>query len=470
MQRRQRLLIVGGGISGLAAAEGAHAAANDRRSQLDIRVLEAGPRVGGKAQSLRDGPWLMECGPSSFLANEPVVDRLIAVAGVTPLRAASHAARRYVLRGAELREIHAHPLKFARSGLLSARGLVRLLAERYVPRAPADAADESVWSFAKRRLGIEVADRMMGPMVSGIFAGDAKQISLRAAFPRMAALEREHGSLLRALKARKQAGRLSGGPTGPAGHLTSFAEGMATLPLALAETGHGTVHVRSPVATIARGTSAAWRVVLEQGEAVEADGLVLATECWAARDMIATLIPQLAKPLDEIATPPVAVVALGFGQEALACCPKGFGALLPRDAGYRILGVLWETHMFPGRSTPDTLLVRVMLGGATDPDVGAMDPAQLLAIARSDTMRLLGLPHPPRYERIHLWPRAIPQYTLGHETRRQRVHAALRHARAELGPLAMAGNSLEGVSFGASAASGWRAGERIAQSLLQPIA
>jgi oxygen-dependent protoporphyrinogen oxidase len=465
----RRLVIVGGGISGLAAAEAAHQAACEagERGQVEIVVLERDASVGGKARTRCEDGWLVEQGPTGFLDREPVLDHLVAAAGLAKLPAQVEAARRYVVRGGRVREIHAHPLRFARSGILSVRGLLRLAAERFVPPRT-DEADESVGAFARRRLGRQAAERLVGPMVSGVHAGDAQRISLLAAFPRMRALEQQHGSLLRALGALKKSGRASGGgPTGPGGRLTSFRDGLQALPRALAATGHTEVRTGVAVAGVAAGRDGhAWRLGLEDGQAVDADALLLATEGWAGATLMADALPALAKPLAAVRHPPVAVVALGFGAEALARCPRGFGVLLPRAEGYRMLGVLWDTHLFEGRSPAGTLLLRVLLGGATDTGLGDLDLAAIEALAEREVRALLGLAQPPVFRRSCLWPRAIPQYELGHLDLAAAAAEAVAGAVHAGRPLALAGSVFGGVAFTAAAATGWQRGRDLMQGLV----
>ncbi|MEW6073038.1 MAG: protoporphyrinogen oxidase, partial [Planctomycetota bacterium] len=196
----RRVVVVGGGISGLAAAWMAWdvLAAAGAPAPDDVILLEAAPAVGGKARTIARAGWTVEGGPTGFLDNEPVLDRLIARAGLEKLPADAAAARRFLVRGGVAREIHAHPLRLARSGLLSPAGLLRVALEPFVPRR-ADPADESIWDFARRRLGLQIADRLIAPLVLGVFAGDARRLSLASSFPRMAELEAEHGSLVRAL-------------------------------------------------------------------------------------------------------------------------------------------------------------------------------------------------------------------------------------------------------------------------------
>ncbi len=462
---RRRLVVVGGGISGLAAAQGAVDAAGP--DPIDVLVLERDPCVGGKARTLRERGWLVEAGPTGYLDSEPAMERLIEVAGLADERitASAAAANRYIVRGGRPRRVTANPLALVGSGLLGPTGLLRLLGEPFVSRGP-EGVDESVWEFAARRLGRQAADRLIAPMVLGVFAGDAKRVSLPAAFPRLAELEREHGSLVRGLIARRRRGG-GGGPSGPAGKLTSFRDGLQSLPEALARRGAFRVRTGAAVETLAPGPDGGWRLRIEgDGEDLAAAAVVLTGEPWAMAPLVARFAPSLADRLSAIACPPVTVVALGFGPEALARVPRGFGVLVPRGEGYRLLGCLWDTHLFPGRSPEGSLLVRVMVGGAVDPEAALLPEDDLVARVREELARLLGLRDEPVFRRVIVWPRAIPQYEIDHLERLAAIEADL--ARFE--GLGIAGNALHGVAFAKAAVAGLAAGGQSARRLLGPAA
>ncbi|MCB9891414.1 MAG: protoporphyrinogen oxidase [Planctomycetes bacterium] len=451
----KRLVVVGSGISGLAAAHEARVAAREGGIDLEIVVLEKERVVGGKARTYRsDEGFLVETGPTGFLDREPVLNTLTEAAGLEKMPANQAAARRFLVRGDRVREIHAHPLKFVRAGILGPLGMLRVLREPWVGRYRS-AEDESVWEFAKRRLGRQLADRMIAPMVLGVFAGDAKKIQLDAAFPRLRELENEHGSLIRGMLARKKQGRLKGGPAGPGAVLTSYADGLQTLPTRLAERGDFTVRTGAAVAGIARREDGGFRVALEDAsEAVEADAVVLACEAFALPALVRDLLPDVARELEAIPCPPVAVVALGYRGPDADRIPKGFGVLIPRSEPYRILGCLWDSHIFAGRAPDGSVLVRAMLGGSVDTAIGDWDEERLLAETVKDVTRMFSLQGQPTFHHVKLWKRAIPQYEKGHLARRERVE----HAFANVPGLVLAGNALHGVAFGQAAARGELAG------------
>lgn len=454
----KRLVVIGGGISGLAAAWAASKAAPDA---FECIVLEREADVGGKAVSLRDDDFLIELGPTGYLDNEPSVDRLVAAAGLTKLPANQAAARRFVVRRGRLREVQAHPLKFARSGILSPLGLLRVGLEFAIP-GKKDGADESVWDFARRRIGRQGADRLIAPMMLGVFAGDARRLSLPAALPRMAAIEREYGSLFRGLLAIRRQGRRDAGPAGPSGVLTSFPEGLQQLPRRLAAVGGFTVRCSSEARRVTARAGGGYTIELAgDGDELVADAVVLSGEPWAMAALVRESGAALAEALDGIYCPPIAVVALAYGPAAFQKVPAGFGVLIPRDENFRILGCLWDSFLFPGRSPERKLLLRAMLGGAVDPQAAELADEDLVQVVRGDLARLLGLTATPLHQRVAVWPRAIPQYELGHL---DRVAVIEKELAARPG-LFVAGNALYGIAFAKAAAAGIRIGESAAAYL-----
>ncbi|MDG1500682.1 MAG: protoporphyrinogen oxidase [Planctomycetota bacterium] len=485
----KRLVIIGAGISGLAAAT---AAADARQGdELEILVLEAGPKVGGKAQTIRRNGYLLEAGPTGYLDNEPLMDELVQKAGLEKLGADDAAARRFLVRDGKLREIQASPPRFLTSGILSPGGVLRIATEPF-RKQKTDPKDESVWEFAARRLGPQAADRIIAPMVLGVYAGDAKRTSLSAAFPRMAELEAEYGSLVKALiSLRNQKGKTSGGPAGPSGKLTSFAGGLDQLPLKLAEScqarGDFQVRLNTRVETLTYGIDSArpnddpggnpeakpgvWNLRISSNgttKAIQAEAVVLATEANVAAKLLASPAPDIATELKDIPMPHVAVVGLGFGPDALAKAPRGFGALIQRGGGIRILGVLWDTFLFPERSPDGTVLMRCMVGGATDPEAAKLTDEELVALTHADLTKLLNLDGTaPIFTEVVRWPNAIPQYEMGHLARMDRIHTAMASLEQTAPGLYLAGNYTAGVAFAKAAKAGDAAGREAAERVLK---
>ena len=457
---RTRLVVVGGGISGTAAAWTAASEAVKRGLDVETLLLEKETVLGGKASTVREDGWLFETGPLGYLNNEPIVDELVRAAGLEEelVPASDAGSHRFVFLDGRVKEVASHPVRFLASGLLSPRALLRAACEPFV-RAKLDGVDESVWDFAARRLGTEVADRLIHPMVLGVFAGDAKRLSLPSAFPIMAELERDNGSLIRAQIARSRARRRGTLPPLQS-TLCSFRDGLETLPRRLSERGSFETRTACGVETIKRHKEG-FHVLVESGSSIPADSVIVASEGFSAASMLADAVPDVSRVLAELSYPPVYVVALGYGAEARKHIPRGFGALIPRGAGFRSLGVTWDGHLFPGRNAEDGLLVRVLLGGTFDPEIAALEKDAVVAIAEGEMRRLFALSAAPRFLRARLWRQAIPQYELGHGARVKLVDEALAHVPG----LFLAGNALHGTAFGKAAARGVVCGERAVEWL-----
>ncbi len=467
---QQHIVVIGGGISGLAAAWAARTSCAERGLPAPrITVLEAAPAVGGKARTLQRGAWRLEAGPTGFLDNEPALDDLVRYAQLEKLPADEAAARRFLVRGGRLREIQSHPLRFAMSGILGPTGLLRIAREPWVAKRVSE-QEESIWDFAERRLGVQAAERLIAPMVLGVFAGDARRLSLPAAFPRMAELEEGYTSLFRAMRELAKARQLKGGPGGPSGVLTSFRGGLEELPRALAARGDFEVRTSAAVERLQEAPeSEGWLVSLAGGEQLSCSSVILAAESWSVAPMLDAVAPSVAAELRGLAAPGLAVVGLGYGPEALAKVPHGFGALIARPEGFRILGVLWDTFLFPERSPDGHLLLRCMIGGSTDPTAASLSEDELAEIAIADLRRLLGFEQAPVFREVVKWPHAIPQYEVGHLARVQRIDSAMEALRARRPGLHLAGNFRVGVAFGKAAAQGRDAGRAAAAELQERL-
>jgi oxygen-dependent protoporphyrinogen oxidase len=349
------------------------------------------------------------------------------------------------------------PGAFLASPLLSPFGKLRILGEPLSARAPQH--DESILGFAERHIGREAAQVLVGSMVSGIFAGDAGQLSLRSAFPKMFEMESQYGSLFRAMLAKRRQRRNENGMGAPAGTLTSFDGGMESLVRQAAAALGGAVRTGCRVAElqVRRGYTDPLRPRLVGARGfslgcanrqVEADAVVLAGPAHDSAELVRSFAPGAASLLSAIHTAPLAVVCLGYDAEALAAERgplDGFGFLVPRGEGPRILGALWETSIYPERAPAGKALLRVMIGGATDLGAVELPDGELLSTVTTDLERTMGLRLMPEFVHIIRHWRGIPQYTIGHAGRLERIESAL----APYHGLFLAGNSYRGVSINA---------------------
>jgi len=421
------VIVVGGGIAGLSVAHRLMRDAGDRR--INVTVLEGSDRAGGTIHSKQVGGYLCEHGPQGLLDSAPDTLTLVQELGLEPIASAPASRRRFLFRGGRLREVPSSPLSAVTSDVLSWRGKLRLAAEPFIRRCSSD--DETIDSFAARRLGHEVAKMLVDPMVSGVYAGDAAQLSVRSAFPALWQLERDHGSLVRGMLARR--GRPTNGSSDSVprlGRLISFAHGIEALPRALAGSLGTRIRCGSRVTGLQRlvrglNSWSGWRVLLASGDVLEGDHVVLTGHPSIACCVIKTLDPMLAALLSDIPSAPVAVVALGYRRDAISHSLQGFGFLVPRSEGRRTIGVLWESSIFPGRAPVDHVLLRAMIGGAHDPGAVALSDDQLLAIATADVQRALGATTQPEFTYIVRHRGGIPQCTLGHFSRMARLEETL---------------------------------------------
>jgi oxygen-dependent protoporphyrinogen oxidase len=438
-----RIAVVGAGISGLATAFEIRRRAAAAGTPVEVVVLEEESVVGGKVRTRREEGYLCEWGVQAFLDNSPPTLELARDLGLEPVlrRAAPAAKQRWIFARGKLQPLPESPPAFLTSRLVSWRGKLRMACEPFIGRRQ-DGVDESLAEFARRRLGREALEVLIGPMVSGIFAGDPTKLSVKSAFPKVATLEQKHGSLIRGMLALK---RERGGPAsaGPSGVLTSFDEGMATPCRELARELGPAVRLGQRVTALRREGAGFSLTCAGDGAPLQADLVVLAVPAYAQRELLAPLDAACAERLGEVPYPVLAVLCLGFRREDVAHPLDGFGYLIPRRERVTLLGALFESTLFAGRAPAGHVLVRAMIGGATNPEVAALDEAGLLAAVRADLATTLGVTAAPVFVRTYRHAAAIPQYTPGHAGR----VAELEARAARLGPLLLTGNAYRGISF-----------------------
>lgn len=456
-----RVAIVGGGVAGLALGH-ALLRRGARERGVELVVLESAARPGGNIRSERVDGYLCESGPNGFLDSAPDTLRLVSELGLESrlLPSEDRARRRYIWRGGRLHPLPGGPLSFLGSGLLSWRGKLRIALEPFARERPD--GDETIHAFAARRIGEEAASVLVGSMVSGVFAGDARALSLRACFPKMWQMESEHGGLFRALLAKRRAsGARHGEPIGsPVGRLTSFRDGTDELVRGLARALDGVLRTGAGVAGLRRA-GRQYRLECLGAGPLHADAVVLAGGAAASAALVEPLDGALAATLREIRSAPLAVVCLGYEAARLPRPLDGFGFLVPPGEGPRILGTLWDSSIYPGRAPAGRVLLRAMLGGALDGRVLALDDTELLAAARRDLQTTMGLDAEPDFVKVVRHPLGIPQYTGGHLERLARVEGQLDgHAR-----LYVAGNAYRGVSINSCVAEAGPLAERILSAL-----
>jgi oxygen-dependent protoporphyrinogen oxidase len=425
-----RIAVIGGGIGGLAAARALVEAG------VDAHVLEAGARVGGVVGTSRIAGFAREHAASSFLGGPPRgALALCRQLGVAIDKSSPKAKRRWIFIDGKLRALPRNAVELARSDLLTWRGKLDLLREPLRPRRPGG-GDESVHAFAARRLGAEAARALVAPFVTGVFAADSHAISLEAGFPRLAALD-DAGGLVRGgalLAARGLASRLRGGRAGTRRGLYAPAGGLGTLVDALAAALGPRVHPGGRVRALAPAPGG----VLVDGE--RWDGAVLAVPAHDAAQLCGEALSELASRVRSFHRAPVAIAYLGFPAESVPRAGDGFGFLVARGEDLRVLGVVFESTVWPDRAPEGQVLLRCIFGGGRDPGVVALSDGELIAIARRDLEIVLGARAQPTHASVVRWEHGIAQYRVGH---RDHVRAAV--AAARLHRIALAGADYRGA-------------------------
>jgi oxygen-dependent protoporphyrinogen oxidase len=440
------IVIVGGGISGLALAY----RLQERLPSADVVVLEAAAAVGGKVATTARAGFRVEAGPNGFLDTKPTTLALCRDLGLAPqlIPASEAAARnRYLFLGGRLRRLPSGLLSFLTSRTLGWRAKYHILMERF-RRPRSDGGDETVDAFARRRAGDEIADTLLDALVTGIYAGDPKLLSAAAAFPRLAAFEREHGSIQRGMTAAARARRAEAAAQGVhyqrGGKMWSLADGLGTLVATLRDRLRRPPVLGVPVRRVER-REAGWRVCGDGADRWDADAVVLTSPAYEQAAALADLDGELAERVAGIPYNRVAVVALGYRAADVPLSLDGFGYLSPQRERRDVLGVQWCSSIFPGKRAPDGMvLLRAMCGGWHRGEMVDWDDDRLLRAVRDELAAALGLRAAPAFHEIVRWRHAIPQYHVGHLERVAWVEArtAARHPG-----LYLAGNAYRGVAL-----------------------
>jgi oxygen-dependent protoporphyrinogen oxidase len=431
-----KLVIVGGGISGLSLAY----FLLERNPALDITVLESEKKPGGKIWTDRINGFLCEGGVNGFLDNRPKTLELVAKLGLSPLRSSDKARKRYIFSQGKLNLLPESPTAFFSSDLLSIFGRLRIMLEIFVPKKTSD--EESLADFARRRLGKEAYEKLIDPMASGIYAGDPENMSLKSCFRKIYDLEQQYGSLIRAMiklqKAVKKTGKKVG--PGPGGVLTSFHDGMELLINTLQR------QIGQRLKTIARVVSVdkkgdSYVIHMADGSTIETDALVLATPAHETSEIVRDMDKTFSSILGEIFYPAISVICLGYRRDKIKHPLDGFGFLIPNREGRKILGTLWDSSVFPNRAPNGYVLLRTMLGGVRKSDLAFQDEDKQINLVMGELKAIMDIDVQPDFAKIFVHKKGIPQYSLGHERRLEAIDESLRKFKR----LYIAGNAYRGI-------------------------
>jgi oxygen-dependent protoporphyrinogen oxidase len=455
--------IIGAGITGLTAAFYL------KRAGIPVTVYESGDRVGGAIRSLRQDGYLAEFGPNTILQTSPKIARLVRDAGLESrrLEPPAEAEARYVVRYKRPIAMPGSPLGFFTTGLFTLGAKLAVLREPFVPPRR-DGVEESIAGFVVRRLGREFLDHAIDAMVAGVYAGDPGALSVQQAFPKLAALEAKYGSLIKGQILGARARRKSGEIAKDRAPKFSFDEGLQVLPDTLRERLGDAVRLNTAVTRLARDDGG-WRIEFRTaaGESRSDHSAVIyaGTAFQLAELQVGTAGNLLdLSAFSEIRHPPVASVVLGFRREDVAHPCQGFGALIPNVEGFKILGTIFSSSLFPNRAPDGHLTLTSYIGGERHPELAALPPEELIELTLGDLRALFGAKGAPTFRHCAFYPRAIPQYNLGYG----RFRALMTDIETEFPGLYFAGHYRDGISLGDSIVSGCNIAERVEKS--RPVA
>ena len=476
---RERVVIIGAGLTGLTTAYQLASQSSVARRPLEIVVLEARDRIGGAIWTNRVDGFTLEGGADSFITNKPWALDLARQLGLGDqlIGTDDRNRRSFVVRGGKLLPVPEgfvlmapnRLLPLITSPILSVRGKLRMMLDLVLPRK-SDDSDESLASFARRRFGREALDRLIQPLVGGIYTANPADLSLKATMPQFPAMEQEYRSLilaaLRRSKTEKRGDRQSSGAR--YGLFASFADGMDTLPRALAAAlPPRTIRTESAVRRIIKPEAGKpWRVELLDGQPIEASAVVLTTEAHSSARLVDGFDPELALHLRSIPYASSAIVTVAYRRDQVAHPLNGFGAVIPIIEGRSILAVSFLSVKFPSRAPEGTVAMRVFVGGATQPELFDLSDEEMKALVETELGSLLGIRGEPLLIDVARHTRAMPQYTLGHIDR----VATIRERAARHPGLALAGTAFNGVGVPDCVRSGMDAANTVLLDLANPAA
>jgi oxygen-dependent protoporphyrinogen oxidase len=473
-----RVVIIGAGITGLAAAHRLIEQAKHQDLKLEVLLLEAGPRLGGVIKTVERDGFLIEAGPDSFISEKPQALLLARRLGIENrlIETNEEHRRSFVVRNGKLLPVPegfqllalSSFWPFATSRIFSWSGKARMLLDLVMPRrsqANGD-DDESLAQFVRRRMGHEALERMAQPMVGGIYTADPEKLSLRATMPRFLEMERQHRSLILALRRnrRKQTAKETSGTSGARYSLfLSFDGGMQVLVDELS--------ARLPPEAIRLNTSVTslsfdqatkqWSIQTHKGEAIRADAVCVALAAHAAAQLARNADAQLADELEAIPYASTATVNLAFRRAEVAHAMNGFGFVVPFIEGRTVLACSFSSVKFAGRAPADSVLLRAFVGGALQPEKFKLDDDAMIAAVLDDLRDLLGIERPPIFTIVSKWRDSMAQYHVGHIARVARIRERLKRNPT----LQLAGNAFEGAGIPDCIRGGESAADKIMDEL-----
>ncbi|MCF7804036.1 MAG: protoporphyrinogen oxidase [Candidatus Marinimicrobia bacterium] len=421
MNEHVDVVVIGAGVSGLSAAYWL------KQQGHSVQILEKADRIGGSIQTTREDGFIIEHGPNSGMETNPVIGKLVESLGLEDqmIYANDEANNRYIVRDKELHPLPMAPLKFFKTKLFSRKAKWRVPLELFIGKAPED-KEETVAEFVSRRLGPEFLDYAINPFVAGVFAGDPKELSVKAAFPKLAALEENYGGIFKGvIKGRRERKKRleEGEESKQSAQMFSFRNGLGTLTESLGSELADSIETGVEVQSVASGDDE-WQVTYSKdGESreVSADSVLFAVPAYVASEFIRDLDNETAAALDAIPYAKAIMMYSAFDKKDVPIDLDGFGYLIPEKEEMNILGTIWSTTVFENRAPEGKVSFTTFVGGRRQPEKLELSDEELLQQMREDFAILMGVEARPEKLFIRRWPKAIPQYTLGHLEREARM-------------------------------------------------
>jgi oxygen-dependent protoporphyrinogen oxidase len=461
----KKVAIIGGGIAGLAAAYYLQKKVQEENLPFELMLIESSDRLGGKIQTVKRDGFVIEAGPDSFLARKESAGRFVKEVGLADRLTNNQAGQAFILANQKLHPIPSGAVMgvptqvtpFAFSSLFSTKGKLRAGADLFLPRSDKN-GDQSLGEFFRRRLGSEVVENLIEPLLSGIYAGDIDRLSLMSTFPQFYEVEKKHRSLILGMKSLS--------PKRPAtakkkGMFQTLTTGLQALVEAVESTIERNVEIqKSTSVTAIKKVNEKYQLSLSNGDEAMADSVIVASPHRAVASMLSEF--QFMAPFNEMPSTSVATVAMAFPKEAIENNHEGTGFVVSRNSDYTITACTWTHKKWP-HSTPDgKVLLRCYVGRAGAEEIVDQSDEKITEVVLHDLRKTMRVTAEPDFVIVSRWKNAMPQYTVGHK---QRIETIKRELNAELPGVFLAGGSYEGLGLPDCIDQGEEAVEKVTNHL-----
>ncbi len=458
MNSPKKIAIIGGGITGLAAAYELTQQARQNNAPIEIELFEQAPELGGKIITKKDDPYLVEGGPDCFIVEKPWALQLIKELGLENelLNSSSGASGTFVFDNNALHRlpdgvmmmVPTKMLPFLASKLISWPGKIRMGCDLFIPKRK-ETGDETLASFVRRRLGREALDKMAEPLIGGIHAGNPENMSLLSTFPRFLEMEQDGGSLIVGMlkRQKKMADMMKKRPPAPGPKKTFFIslnEGLGQLVNKLETViGSEKIHCGRKISQLKQTSDNRWLIEEENHDPITADAVIVTTEAYAAAGLVKNELPRLADLLSEIPYVSSATVSMAFPRKAIPHALDAYGFIVPKIANRRIMAVTWTSIKWNHRAPQDMVLLRAFVGGAQRQELAACGDQEMLNLVKEELSSIMGINTPPEKSWIYRWPQGMPQYVIGHLDRLEAIDAITKEQKG----LYLAGAGYRGIGI-----------------------